>query len=76
MKFKNKPKVIEAFQFRCDPCPDWFMDKVTDLSIITHDKYCDIQTRAVHGDFIIKGIKGEIYPCKPDIFERNYEVAE
>ena len=28
------------------------------------------------GDFIIKGIKGEFYPCKPDIFELTYEVAE
>ena len=27
------------------------------------------------GDFIIKGIKGEFYPCKPDIFEANYEVV-
>ena len=28
------------------------------------------------GDYIIKGIKGEFYPCKPDIFEATYEVAE
>lgn len=28
------------------------------------------------GDWIIKGIKGEFYPCKPDIFEATYEVAE
>lgn len=27
-------------------------------------------------DFIIKGVKGELYPCKPDIFEMTYEVAE
>lgn len=27
------------------------------------------------GDFIIKGIKGEIYPCKPDIFEKTYELV-
>ena len=29
--------------------------------------------RASKGDFIIKGIKGEFYPCKPDIFEKTYE---
>ena len=30
----------------------------------------------IEGDYIIKGIKGEIYPCKPDIFEATYEKAE
>lgn len=28
------------------------------------------------GDYIIKGVKGEFYPCKPDIFEMTYEVVE
>lgn len=28
------------------------------------------------GDFIIRGVKGEYYPCKPDIFEQTYEVVE
>ena len=32
--------------------------------------------RAVPGDWIIKGVKGEIYPCKPNIFSATYEVAE
>lgn len=31
---------------------------------------------AKHGDYIIKGVKGEFYPCKPDIFEMTYELAE
>lgn len=31
--------------------------------------------RASPGDFIIRGIKGEYYPCKPDIFEATYEVV-
>lgn len=40
--------------------------------------YCAIQTlegtmRGDYGDYIIKDIKGEIYPCKPDIFESTYE---
>lgn len=29
-----------------------------------------------HGDWIIRGVKGELYPCKPDIFEATYEPAE
>ena len=31
---------------------------------------------AKHGDYIIKGVKGEFYPCKPDIFEQTYEAVE
>lgn len=29
-----------------------------------------------YGDFIIKGVKGEVYPCKPDIFDMSYELFE
>jgi hypothetical protein len=32
--------------------------------------------RASHGDYIIKGVKGEFYPCKPDIFELTYDLVE
>jgi hypothetical protein len=32
--------------------------------------------RADPGDWVIKGIKGELYPCKPDIFEATYEEVE
>ena len=32
--------------------------------------------KATLGDYIIKGVAGEFYPCKPDIFEKTYEVAE
>lgn len=31
---------------------------------------------ARHGDFIIRGVKGEFYPCKPDIFEATYEPVQ
>lgn len=46
-----------------------------------HDAYIIIKTlegdmRAEIGDWIIKGIKGELYPCKPDIFEATYEAVE
>jgi hypothetical protein len=32
--------------------------------------------KAEFGDYIIKGIKGEFYPCKPDVFEATYELVE
>lgn len=34
------------------------------------------EMKAMHGDFIIKGVNGEFYPCKPDIFEKTYEHVE
>lgn len=91
MKYIKKPVVIEAFRIGIDYIPDWFMDRVSDNTIILHgkssnfehydDTNCDIQTlegvmHANYGDYIIKGVKGEIYPCKPDIFEETYEYLE
>lgn len=91
MKYKKKPVVIEAFQLNDRGLirEDWFWDAVSQNNIIIHNfgKYndeaawCEIKTlegtmTAKTGDYIIKGVKGEIYPCKPDIFEETYEVAE
>jgi hypothetical protein len=89
MEYKKKPIVIQSFKYGIEPIPDWFMDKVTSNEIITYvgtdirdssEYYCEIKTlegimRGNCGDYIIKGIKGEIYACKPDIFEMTYELA-
>jgi hypothetical protein len=85
-KFRKKPVVIEAFQIGRDNLPDWFMDRVSDLTVILHggpqgllhQTWCEIKTlegvmRADPGDWIIRGVKGELYPCKPDIFDATYE---
>ena len=87
--YRKKPVIIEAFRLGIDYIPDWFMDKVTSNKIILHgkstcfdhynDTNCDINTlegimHANYGDYIIKGVNGEIYPCKPDIFEKTYEL--
>lgn len=89
-KYRKRPVVIEAFVFYIDPIPTWFMDKVTtkEITLINCDyrqfgfdeAYCEIQTlegvmRGNGGDYIIKGVSGEIYPCKPDIFEMTYEFV-
>jgi hypothetical protein len=83
MKFRKKPVVIEAEQ--------WFPGKhVEGVTELVHDPgdgstvsngYGDIETlegplRVSPGDWIITGVKGEKYPCKPDIFEATYESAE
>ena len=89
MKYKKKPVVIEAIQFKNDE-PETlleiqeFMDG-NELRV-SYEKpgnpVIKIETlegvmEASVGDFIIRGVKGEYYPCKPDIFEQTYEpVAE
>jgi hypothetical protein len=88
MKYHKKPVEIEAFKFYVDNMPDWFMDKVTDCTVTLkkcnykkysiNEAYCEIITLegvmiARGGDYIIKGVQGEIYPCKSDIFEQTYE---
>ena len=82
MKFRKKPVVIEAVQISDDIaavkrfCPD---AQATEFS---HGMCYDIPTlegwalRASPGDWIIKGVAGEFYPCKPDIFEQTYEAAD
>lgn len=90
MKFRKKPVVIEAFRLGPDAMPDWFLDQMATNDVTTHNDdgrwgggpdYALIHTlegqmRAEHGDWIIRGVKGELYPCKPDIFEATYEPAE
>ena len=82
MKYKKKPVVIEAFKLGVDYIPDWFMDAVTANKVILHGEFgstnADILTlegwiHANYGDYVIQGVKGEIYPCKPDIFRCTYE---
>ena len=86
-KFRKKPVVIEAFRLneRGLIAEDWFWDAVTRNDIITHcfgkhepdPAWCEIKTLegtmiANTGDYIIKGVHGEIYPCKADIFQKTY----
>jgi len=79
-KYRKKPVIIEAFQWLKDANPIWWR-KRTDLSINVSTRSVFIPTlegthEAKPGDFIIQGVKGEIYPCKPDIFEMTYEEVE
>ena len=57
--YKKKPVVITAWQ--------------TDVEIIIHTLEGDM--KAMPGDYIITGVKGEQYPCKPDIFEATYDLV-
>ena len=81
-KFKKKPVVIEAEQFtdeNKDRCFN-FVTGTKGADFVDGKPVLIIQTlegdmTATLGDWIIKGVKGEFYPCKPDIFEATYEPA-
>lgn len=80
MKYRKKPVVIEAFRFTYDEVPDWWRAR-SDIKIDALNFSAIIPTlegdlRANRGDWIIKGVNGEIYPCKPDIFEKTYELVD
>jgi hypothetical protein len=84
MKFRKKPVVIEAHQFDGSNCiqllrwmnvPGWDNPELhgTDHPVI-HTLEGDMTPEI--GDWIIRGVKGEFYPCKPDIFEMTYERVD
>lgn len=92
MKYRKKPVIIEAVQFNgfdkknghvmFSEQPQWLVSKFGE-SVIFFDvpntltiKTLEGNMTASAGDYIIKGLRGELYPCKPDIFEASYEVVE
>lgn len=89
MQYRKKPVVVEAFQWKCDIdkeiWPGWILKAIRSGDIhfvcegspypIMRIKTLEGCMAAIGGDYIIKGIKGEIYPCRADIFEATYEPA-
>lgn len=81
MKFRKKPVVIEAFCYKSDDLPEWFIVAKLEGIVREYKDYAEIDTlegthKANSGDYIIQGINGELYPCKSDIFALTYELAE
>lgn len=84
-KFRKKPVVIHAVQWdgnmtTLDPLwehadPQWEVEQsLLDPALVIRTLEGDM--RANVGDWIICGVNGELYPCKPDIFEKTYEPME
>ena len=83
-KYRKKPVVIEAIQFIDEPTKleelSRFIDN-QDLRVSYKEpktpkliiETLEGEMQASIGDYIIKGVNGEFYPCKPDIFEKTYE---
>ena len=90
MKFRKKPVVIQAVQWQRHNLDEVLglvsmsplKTALSTVEIPTDAVDClDIKTlegtmRASPGDWIIKGVKGEFYPCKPDIFAATYDPAD
>ena len=84
-KFRKKPVTIEAVRWTGEN-----LDEVFAFCNVSNPKQAILDLwrgeilimtlegtmRAATGDWIIKGVKGEYYPCKPDIFEETYEPVE
>lgn len=89
-KFRKKPIVIEAFKWTADEKqeedPEWMVEPINNGEVYFLDSGTPVVKMAIktlegtmiadRGDWIIKGIKNELYPCKPDIFEATYDKVE
>lgn len=85
-KYRKKPVVIDAFLWTGDENqtedPEWIIEGIKAGSVwfYTEERGTFMQIRTLEGvmqaspgDYIIRGVAGEIYPCKPEIFEATYE---
>ena len=83
-QYRKKPVVIEAIQFNgknAEEIEQWSNNNVK-AGPVSEDTltraYLEIETlegtmTAQPNDYVIKGVNGEFYPCKPDIFDKTYE---
>ena len=88
MKFRKRPVVIEAEQFviwDINHVPNMVTLHGINYSVVKSDRgyepFIRIPTLegeviAKNRDWVIKGVQGEFYPCKPDIFEETYELVQ
>src|SRR4029077_16070535 len=84
LRFRKKPIVVEAVQyegagnFAGNNVPDWLWDAFANNEAVNRNGRLIIKTLegdllVCEDDWIIRGVRGELYPCKPDIFEASYE---
>lgn len=89
MKYRKKPVVIEAFQYDGDfknqneeyYVPQWAVEAYENGTLFFDGPTLKVKTLegdmiANVNDYIIRGVKGELYPCKSEIFEVTYEKVE
>lgn len=77
-KYRKKPVVIEAMQYNGENLTDIMLFSGAVTVKITGEVIIDTlegEMLVNKGDFVIKGVNREFYPCKPDIFEKSYELV-
>lgn len=83
-KYRKKPVIIDAWQLTKENVeagiPDWIDTEQVSIfgeaNAFAEIYLFELTLHVNYGDYIIKGVQGEFYPCKPDIFEQTYEEAE
>lgn len=80
MKFRKKPVEVEAVQWTGENVGEIKSFAGLDVSVQYYDLPPTLRIYTLEGvmtakpgDWIIKGVQGELYPCKPDVFEKTYE---
>lgn len=80
MKFRAKPCEIEAMKWTGRNVAEIMRFVKNESAIITNGvliiKTLEGDMVASTGDYIIRGLRGEYYPCKPDVFQKKYEPCE
>lgn len=80
-KYKKKPVIVEAVQYKKDnigECLNFCGNENMIYNPEDNEYYISTlegNMKISDGDYIIKGVNGEFYPCKEDIFEKSYEIA-
>lgn len=82
--YRKKPVVIEAWRLPMsdgatrvfDGNPDIIFKRENGAVVEAIISTTEGVMTASNGDWIIRGVKGELYPCKPDVFVTTYEIAE
>ena len=85
MRYRKRPVEVEAYCYQAElgnnRLMNWLSQQGANVSgWVFHDGEITIPTleglmKVSDGDFIIRGVKGEYYPCKPDIFDLTYEAV-
>lgn len=87
MKYRTKPFEIEALPWFTDEAhTDWFVEqankmgwhdlKIRHSPLAVYDYLQDTWVTVNDGDYIIRGMKGEYYPCAAEVFEAKYEAVD
>lgn len=81
MKFRKKPVIVEAVRFTPDTLSElvfFLEEKAVSISGFPslRIKTLEGEMTVSPGDWVVKGVAGEFYPVKPDIFEQTYEKVE